>query len=55
MDEPELSPLEIVAIEAMLDPFCPIATNGGNYLPSQCLPECHICESLLLKQRKETA
>lgn len=51
MEQPayELSPLDIVALEALANPFCPIAENGGHYRPEDCLPFCDICESLLIK------
>lgn len=51
-EEPELSPLELVALEAMLDPFCPMA-DDGEYQPESCLPWCHICESLLIHQKEK--
>lgn len=43
----ELSPLQMVALEAMLDPFCP-QTGGGMYRPEDCLPWCTICRDLLI-------
>ncbi len=46
----ELSPLEVIELEAALDPFCPVAMNGGVYHPGQCLPWCTLCKDLLLKK-----
>lgn len=46
----EISPLEIVALEAALDPFCPCASAGGQYRPELCLPWCTLCRDLLIKQ-----
>jgi hypothetical protein len=37
----------MVALEAMLDPFCP-QTGGGMYRPEDCLPWCTICRDLLI-------
>lgn len=48
----ELSPLEVIALEALFEPFCPVAMNGGQYHPGMCLPSCTICRDLLI--RKET-
>ena len=45
----ELTPLDIVALEVALEPFCPISMNGGHYQPTECLPWCRICADLLLK------
>ena len=45
----ELSPLEVVELEALLEPFCPVADRFGSYHSWDCLPECHICQDLLLK------
>ena len=44
---PKLSPLDIVALEAALDPFCPVAAAGGQYRPELCLPWCSVCRDLL--------
>lgn len=46
----ELGPLDIVALEAFLDPFCPVAANGGEYRPGLCLPWCTLCRDLLFQQ-----
>ena len=43
----ELSPLDIIALEAALDPFCPVASAGGQYRPELCLPWCSVCRDLL--------
>lgn len=48
----ELSPLDVIALEATTEPFCPVAMNGGQYHPEQCLPSCTLCRDLLL--HKET-
>ena len=48
----ELSPLDMVELEAALEPFCPVATSGGSYRTGGCLPWCGLCASLLLKQRE---
>ena len=48
----ELSPLDMVELEALLEPFCPVALNGGQYHEAQCLPWCGVCASLLIKQRE---
>lgn len=50
----ELSPLDMIALEAARDPFCPVAENGGVYHPGDCLPGCHICQDLLLKKEGAT-
>ena len=48
----ELSPLDVVELEAVLEPFCPTAMDGGQYQPARCLPWCNVCESLLIKRRE---
>jgi hypothetical protein len=41
----------VIALEAMLEPFCPVATEGGQYHAEVCrLNGCTICESLLIKE-----
>jgi len=57
-----LSPLDVIALEAALDPsrtleelsrerllFCPQA-HGGMYRPDECLPGCTICRDLLIQK-----
>ena len=43
-----LSPLDVIALEAALEPFCPVADAGGVYHPDLCLPFCSICADLLI-------
>ena len=52
MDDPvELSPIEVVILESLLEPFCQISTNGGEYHQDICsLHGCHVCADLLLKE-----
>jgi hypothetical protein len=50
----ELSPLDVIELEALTNPFCPIAENGGHYRPEDCLPFCTICRDLMI-QRGGTA
>lgn len=55
MDDPpeqELSPFDLVAVEALLNPFCPVAMDGGMYRPELCLPWCRICSDLLIRQKE---
>ena len=49
METEELSPLEVVELEALLEPFCPVAADFGQYEPWACHPQCRICFDLLLK------
>lgn len=44
----DLSPLDIIALEALLEPFCPVSMNGGHYRPDLCLPWCTCCRDLLI-------
>lgn len=51
MPEPvELSPLDVIALEALTQPFCPVAMAGGQYRPDLCLPACRLCADLLLRR-----
>lgn len=53
MEPPEeLSPLEVVALEALLEPFCPVSAEGGVYHPGCCLPFCTICRDLLISHKE---
>jgi hypothetical protein len=45
----ELSPLDVIALEAALEPFCPQALEG-HYRPGTCLPWCRVCADLLLQR-----
>jgi len=44
----ELSPRDVIALEAALEPFCPQALEG-HYRPGTCLPWCRVCADLLLQ------
>ncbi len=54
MDDPEpitLTPLEVVELEALLEPFCPQA-NEGHYRPDACLPWCTVCRDLIIHRQE---
>lgn len=46
----ELGPLDVILLASALEPFCPVAENGGQYHAGLCLPACHVCDDLLLKR-----
>ena len=46
----ELSPLDVIALEALTEPFCPTAMAGGVYRPGTCLPWCTLCRDLLIRR-----
>lgn len=48
----ELSPLEVIALEARMQPFCPVAMEGGQYREDVCRLSfnCTICRDLLIKE-----
>lgn len=51
----ELSPREIVALEAALDPWCPAALAGEEYRPELCLPWCRLCADLPIRRKEGSA